>query len=112
MPPCTSTNCPGDYQYGFRVPLIVVSAYTPKMTINNSVHDFGTILRMIEGINGIPEGTLGFADARANGDLRDFFSSTMTARTFQTIPAVKDATFFLNQAQSGAAFVPPDDDDD
>ncbi len=24
------TPCPGDYQFGFRVPLLVVSAYTPK----------------------------------------------------------------------------------
>jgi hypothetical protein len=34
----------GDYQYGFRVPLIVVSAFTPRRYINNEQpHDFGTI---------------------------------------------------------------------
>jgi phospholipase C len=111
-PPCTTTNCPGDYQYGFRVPLIVVSAYTPAKTINNATHDFGSILRMIEGINGIPEGKLGFADARAANDLRNFFSTTMTARTYTTVPAVKDASFFTGQGKSGMAAVPPDDDDD
>jgi phospholipase C len=72
--PCTSTNCQSDYQYGFRVPLIVVSAYTPQKYINNENLDFGSILRTIEGIYGITEGTLGFADARASNDLRDFFT--------------------------------------
>ena len=33
--PCKSTHCQADYQYGFRVPLIVVSAYTPKGYVDN-----------------------------------------------------------------------------
>lgn len=111
-PPCTSTNCPGDYQYGFRVPLIVVSAYTPVGYINNSTHDFGSVLRMIEGVYGLGEGNLGFADARATNDLRDFFASTVQTATYTPVPSVKDKTFFLNQGQSGIAAVPPDDDDD
>jgi phospholipase C len=110
-PPCTSTNCPGDYQYGFRVPLLVVSAYTPQGTINDNTHDFGSILRMIESVNGIAPGSLGFADARASNNLRDFFTLT-TPRTYQTVFALKDANFFLQQALSNAPFVPPDDDDD
>ena len=55
----------GDYQYGFRVPLLVVSAYTPLGYINNGRHDFGSILRFVEHNFGIPEGALNFADARA-----------------------------------------------
>jgi phospholipase C len=104
--PCTSADCQGDYQYGFRVPLIVVSAYTPAGYINNYRHDFGTILRMIEGVNHIPEGSLGFADQRATTDLRLFFTLT-SPRTFQTIPAEKDANFFL--MQTGAAAAPDTD---
>ena len=50
--PCVLTTpptpCPGDYQFGFRVPLLVVSAYTPKGFIHNGVDDYGSILRMIE----------------------------------------------------------------
>ena len=43
----------GNYQLGFRVPLIVVSAYTPEGYINNNRHDFGSILRFIEHNFGI-----------------------------------------------------------
>lgn len=108
-PPCTSLNCPGDYQYGFRVPLLVVSAWTPSGYINNSTHDFGSILRMIEDLNGL--GRLGFADTRANGNLVNFFSLT-TARTYHTVVAVKPASFFTGLAATGATPTAPDQDDD
>ncbi len=48
----------GDYQYGFRVPLVVISAYTPKGYINNVRHDFGSILRFIEFNFSLPLGGL------------------------------------------------------
>ena len=104
--PCTSFDCQGDYQLGFRVPMLVVSAYTPAGYINNVPHDFGSVLRMVEGINHIPEGQLGFADQRATTDLRDFFSLT-EPRPYQTIPAEKDADFFLTY--KGAATAPDND---
>ena len=104
--PCTSTNCQGDYQYGFRVPLVVVSAYTRAGQIENTPHDFGSVLRMIEGINGLEEGGLGFADKRATTDLHQFFTLT-TPRAYHTIPAEKNASFFLSQ--TGAAMDPDDD---
>jgi len=105
--PCTSTKCPGDYQYGFRVPLIVVSAYTPKGYIDNEVHDFGSILRMIEGIYRIREGALGFADARASNDLSRFFTGPF--RVYTPVPALVDAGFFLGQ--KGKAMAPDNDGD-
>jgi hypothetical protein len=104
--PCRSSGCQGDYQYGFRVPLLVVSAYTPAGFITNTPHDFGSVLRMIEGVNHLREGQLGFADARATTDLSEFFT-LREARHYQTVPAQKDATFFLTfQGQP----VDPDDD--
>ena len=108
--PCTSSDCQGDYQYGFRVPLVVVSAYTPLGYINNSIHDFGSILRMIEAIFGIAQGRLGVADARATNNLSNFFQAG-SARTYTHVPAVEPASFFLGQAQQGAP-TPPDDDGD
>jgi phospholipase C len=100
----------GDYQYGFRVPLIVVSAFTPKGYINNvKPHDFGTILRFIQNVFGLGEGSLGFADARANGDLRGFFSFNASPRVFNTIMAPLDANFFINDTRTPD---PPDDDYD
>jgi phospholipase C len=107
--PCTTMNCPGDYQLGFRVPLIVVSAYTPQGYISNNNYDFGSILRMIEGVNGIQEGALGLADARSSTDLSDFFTGSF--RAYTPVPALVDASFFLGQAQNGAP-APPDDDGD
>ena len=59
---------------GFRVPLIVVSAYTPAGFIGNSREDFGSVVRFIERNFRIPEGALTFADVRGTGDLTEFFS--------------------------------------
>ena len=63
----------GGYQMGFRVPLIVVSAYTPAGTISNLPEDFGSVIRFVERNFGIMEGALTFADARGTGDLTEFF---------------------------------------
>jgi phospholipase C len=99
----------GDYQYGFRVPLIVVSAFTPRHYINNEQpHDFGTILRFIQGVFDLGKGSLGFADARATGDLRGFFRFDRRPRLFHTIMAPLDANFFINDTRTPD---PPDNDD-
>jgi len=66
------TRCPSDYQYGFRVPLLVVSAYTPQGYISNTPFDFGGIPRTIEGINHLKEG-MTFNTARSQRDLHAFF---------------------------------------
>jgi phospholipase C len=96
----------GDYQYGFRVPLIFVSAYTPYGYINNIRHDFGSVLRFVEFNFGIPPGSLNFADARAKTDLTGFFDLTKPPRAYQTIPAQKDAAFFLHDKRKATD---PDD---
>ena len=103
--PCKSTDCPGDFLYGFRVPMLVISAYTPAGFISNEQYDFGSILRMIEGINHLTEGQLGFADKRATTDLHEFFTLT-TPRTYHIVPAQKNATFFLTLK---APAIEPDD---
>jgi phospholipase C len=72
----------GGYQMGFRVPLLVVSAYTPAGFISNSPDDFGSMVRFIERNFGIMEGALTFADARGPGDLGGFFSLQRTAAPF------------------------------
>ncbi len=106
--PCASSNCQGDYQYGFRVPLLVVSAYTPQGYISNNAFDFGSILRMIEGVYGITEGALGVADARATNDLSDFFQGSF--RSYTPVPAQVDASYFLGQAAQAGPPAPPDND--
>ena len=105
-PPTILAPPEGGYQYGFRVPLVVVSAYTPAGYINNNRHDFGSILRFIEHNFGIQEGALDFADARAKNDLTGFFDLTQAPREFQTIPAPKGASFFLHDKRKATD---PDD---
>jgi phospholipase C len=97
----------GDYQYGFRVPLLFVSAYTPKGYINNNRHDFGSLLRFIQHNFGIAEGALNFADARAKNDLRGFYDLTQPPRPFQNISAPKDASFFIHDKRRATD---PDDE--
>ncbi|HEY3777684.1 MAG TPA: alkaline phosphatase family protein [Rhizomicrobium sp.] len=82
----------GGYQYGFRVPFLFASAYTPKGYINNEQEDFGSIVRFIEFNFGIPMGELTFADARSTRNLARFYDLAMQPRTFETIPA-PDFTF-------------------
>ena len=96
----------GDYQLGFRVPLIVVSAYTPAGYINNSRLDFGSMLRFVEHNFNLGEGALGFADARATTDLAPFFNLNQVPRKFQTVPSLRGAEYFLNDR------TPPTDPDD
>jgi phospholipase C len=95
----------GAYQYGFRVPLIVVSAYTPVAYVSNGRHDFGSMLGFIEGIFNIR--SLGFADDRASGDLSTFFRFNNNPRKFKPIPAPLNADFFINDTRPPE---PPDND--
>lgn len=82
-----------DYQLSFRVPLVVVSAYSTKAGyISNLQYDFGSIVKAIEEIYGLQ--SLGFADQRAPNDLHDFFNFNQTPTTYKTIPAPLDASFF------------------
>jgi phospholipase C len=94
------------YVYGFRVPLLVVSAYTPAGYVDNDNHDFGSILRMIESNFGL--GLIGpgyYADSYAD-DLSAFFTLTKP-RPFATISAQVGAAYF--RAYHGPA-TPPDND--
>jgi phospholipase C len=97
----------GDYQYGFRVPLVVVSAYTPMGYVDNERYDFGSILRFVENNFGIVEGALNFADQRATTDLTNFFNLNQPPRAFTPISASLGEEFFLNDKRP---MEPPDTD--
>jgi len=89
------------YEYGLRVPLIVVSPYARSGYVSHVTHDFGSILKFTEEAFGLP--SLGFADARAD-DLSDCFNFGAPARAFQPIPSRHDARYFLSQPEpSGPA---------
>jgi phospholipase C len=106
-PPTILKGVQRGYQYGFRVPFLFVSAYTPVQFVSNTRYDFGSILRTIENNFGIPEGALAFADSRSANDLSAFYSFTLPPRLFKTIPTVLKAEDFINDKTPPAA---PDDD--
>jgi phospholipase C len=92
------------YVYGFRVPLIVVSPYAKPAYISHTTHDFGSILRFIEGNYNLP--SLGYADNFAD-DLSDCFDFSQTPIPFNPISAPLHREFFLNDKRPPT---PPDDD--
>ena len=91
------------YEYGFRVPLIVVSPYAKKNYVSHQDHDFGSLLRFTEEVFQLP--TLGYADSRAD-DLSDCFDFDAAPSVFRAIAAKFDAVHFLNDKR------PPLDPDD
>jgi phospholipase C len=121
----------GQYVYGFRVPLIVVSAYTKQTSgtqgytgyISSLSHDFGSILNFIEyafGQNGQSIGQIGptaypYADTFApdipEGDpysLSDFFDFNAPPHGFATITGAKyPPSYFINY--QGQAHDPDND---
>jgi len=90
------------YEYGFRVPLIVVSPFANQGYVSHQTHDFGSILKFIEEVYNLP--SLGYADAMAD-DLSDCFDFHRHNR-FQKIAAPHDAKYFINDK------TPPTDPDD
>ncbi len=84
------------YENGFRVPLLVISAYTPPGYVSQQTHSFGSILRFVEAAFGLPVIPPGdFVDSRAD-DLSDFFDFAKPPRGFVPIPAPLGAQFFLH----------------
>lgn len=106
VPPQVRVNCSDwgcGYIYGFRVPLIVISPYAKPGYISHVNHDFGSILKFIEEIYGLP--SLGYADMLAD-DLSDCFDFDQSAVSFHTIAAPLSAEHFLNDSS-----LPTDPDD-
>jgi phospholipase C len=91
------------YELGFRVPLLVISAYAKQGYISPVQHEFGSILKFTEKTFGL--GSLGTTDARAD-DLHDCFNFSKGPRRFVPIPAPRNAEYFLRQPAGGT----PDDD--
>jgi phospholipase C len=91
------------YEYGFRVPLIVVSPYAKKGYVSHVTHDFGSLLRFTEMVFRLP--TLGYADSLAD-DLSDCFDFTQEPNFFHPFDSKYDEVYFINDRR------PPLDPDD
>ncbi|MGC2247980.1 MAG: alkaline phosphatase family protein [Terriglobales bacterium] len=97
------------YEYGFRVPIIVISPYVKPAYISHQYNDFGSILKFIEETFSLPEvnPSVGYADSYALGDLSDFFNYSQSPLPFTEIPADYDRQYFINRKGTPS---PPDDD--
>jgi phospholipase C len=101
VPPAVPASAPANassYIYGFRVPLLVVSAYTPPGTVSDVMGlDFGGMLKFIEeifNVGSIPPGN--YIDSFAYDDLGEFFQFSLPPRSFESINAPLEKEVFLD----------------
>jgi phospholipase C len=103
------------YTYGFRVPMLVVSAYTPAGYVSNTIYDFGSILYFIEHNFGL--GFIGGSDMTTYGQYADYFAQSRgylseffslgSPRSFVSIPTKMRPKDFIDAPRSMAG---PDND--
>ncbi|HEY1654314.1 MAG TPA: alkaline phosphatase family protein [Candidatus Tumulicola sp.] len=74
------------YELGFRVPLVIVSAYARPGYVSHRQHEFASMLAFAEKVFGIHKGALHGTDMRAD-DLMDAFDFKQSPRKFVTIKA-------------------------
>ena len=103
VPPSQIRN---SYEYGLRVPLIVISPYAKPAYISHVNHDFGSILKFVETVFDLGEidPSIGYADSRSD-DLSDCFNFSQSPLVFAPIPAALKADYFLNDKSPP---LPPD----
>ncbi|HEY1977485.1 MAG TPA: alkaline phosphatase family protein [Candidatus Baltobacteraceae bacterium] len=84
---------------GFRVPMIVVSAYAHHSVVLHHVYGFGSIVRFVEDTFGLP--SLNTTDAISRDFAADAFDFKHKPRAFVPIAAKYSQSFFEHQAPSG-----------
>ncbi|MGA8098798.1 MAG: alkaline phosphatase family protein, partial [Candidatus Cybelea sp.] len=88
---------------GFRVPMMVVSAYarqaypTKPGYISHTQYEFGSVLKFIENVFAL--GSLGTTDARATSII-DCVDFSQKPRRFIKIPADYSTEYFLSKPPS------------
>jgi phospholipase C len=111
VPPPIRNHVPplNSYEYGFRVPLIVISPYAKPQYVSHQPNDFGSILKFIEETFSLPQigQSVGveYADSYALGDLSDCFNFNQKPLVFRPIPARYSKEYFLHNK---AKPTPPD----
>ncbi len=94
-----------DYRgLGIRVPCLIISPYAKQNYVSHVQYEYGSILRFIEDVNGIPAGAIGpaskgYTDGRA-ASLDDAFDFTQTPRKFTPIGSKYPMSHFLREPPS------------
>jgi phospholipase C len=89
---------------GFRVPLLIISPYAVRGLVSHTHMEFGSVLKFVEDQFGLAR--LGASDTRAKSPAPCCFDFTKPARTYVSIAAPFDATYFRSQPLDERA---PDD---
>jgi phospholipase C len=94
-----------DYRgLGIRVPCLIISPYAKQNYVSHVQYEFGSILRFIEEVNGIPAGSIGptaegYTDGRATS-LDDAFDFSQEPRSFVPISSKYPMSRFLREPPS------------
>jgi len=80
---------------GFRVPLIVISAYAKKNYVSHQQYETASVLHFAEDLFGLPR--LANADRRAASPAGDCFDFSQNPRPFVPIQSPQGQAFFLAQ---------------
>ncbi len=80
---------------GFRVPFLVISPYAKKGYVSHVHYEFGSILRFVEDLEGVP--SLSASDQRATSPAADCFDFNQPPRKFTSIQAKFDENYFIHQ---------------
>ena len=94
-----------DYRgLGIRVPCLIISPYAKKGYVSHVQYEYGSILRFIEEVYGLPAGSIGsvskgYTDGRA-ASLDDAFDFTQQPRKFSAIPSKYPLSHFLHEPPS------------
>ncbi|MGA8575928.1 MAG: alkaline phosphatase family protein [Candidatus Cybelea sp.] len=94
-----------DYRgLGIRVPCLIISPYAKRGYVSHVQYEFGSILRFVEEVNGLPAGSVGttadgYTDGRATS-LDDAFDFSQKPRKFSAIKSKYPLSRFLNEPPS------------
>ena len=82
----------------------IISPYAKHEYVDHTQYEFGSILRFIEEVNGLPAGSIGpvkdgYTDGRATG-LSGAFDFTKPPRKFSAIPSKYPRSYFLQEPPS------------
>ena len=83
------------FEPGFRVPLVVVSPYAKRGTVDHTVHYIGSVLHYIESTFGL--GSLGTSDARSD-DLSSMFNYAQTPLKYVPLTSTASPGTLFRQA--------------
>ncbi len=80
---------------GFRVPLLVISAYAKKNFVSHQQYETASVLRYAEDLFGLKQ--LNDADTRAKSPALDCLDFSQKPRAYVPIKAPQGPDFFLRQ---------------